>query len=292
MNEFKDKVAVITGAASGIGLAMAKRCAHEGMRVVLADIEESTLFVAEEELKAEGADVLAVLVDVSKAEDVERLARKTIDAYGAVHLLCNNAGVGGVSNIWESTLADWKWILGVNLWGVIHGVRTFIPIMLKQDDECHIVNTASLAGLTSYSGTGVYQTSKHAVVSLSENLHHDLTNQEAKIKVSVLCPGLVNTRIIDSERNRPESLQNEGVDEPPSREEKLALQIWERSLSRGISPEQVADDVFQALREGKFYILTHPKQSHMIQTRMDDILQGRDPTDSLAGTPLSMNQDD
>ena len=175
MKEFKGKVAVITGAASGIGRAIAERCAREGMKVVLADIEEEALSQAEEEMKAEGATVLAALTDVSKAGDVEALAQKTLDTFGAVHLLCNNAGVlPGRDFLWERTLNDWEWVLGVNLWGVIHGTRVFVPVMLEQGTECHIVNTASAAGLLSIPYLGIYNVTKHAVVALTETLHREL----------------------------------------------------------------------------------------------------------------------
>jgi len=285
MKEFKDKVAVITGAASGIGLAIARHCAQQGMKIVLADIEEKALIQAEEEIKEAGADVLAVLTDVSKARDVQVLAQKTLAAFESVHLLCNNAGVSGGASIWESTLADWEWVMGVNLWGVIHGVRTFVPIMLEQHTQGHIVNTASLAGLVSYPG-GIYLITKHAVVALSEALYHNLARQEANIKVSVLCPGLVNTQIMTSERNRPAALQNEPVQEPPSPEDEMRYQAWEQAIQGGMPPQQVADCVFQAIRDEKFYILTHPEHKPMTQLRMEDILQERDPANALAGTGL------
>ena len=198
MNEFNGKVAVITGAASGIGRALADRCVHEGMKAVLADVEVDALAKTEASLKASGATVLAVQTDVSQARDVAALAEKTVEAFGAVHLLCNNAGVGTEAAVWESTLEEWEWVMGVNLWGVIHGVRTFVPVMLAQDTECHIVNTASMAGLISGPGLGAYKVTKHAVVSLSETLHHELGERGAKIRVSVLCPGIVNTRIMES----------------------------------------------------------------------------------------------
>src|SRR5262249_18260593 len=196
MKEFKDKVAVITGAASGIGRAMADRCVQEGMKAVLADVELDRLTKTEASMKASGATVLAVRTDVSQARDVEALAQKTLEVFGAVHLLCNNAGVGTEAAIWESTLAEWEWVLGVNLWGVIHGVRVFVPLMLAQDTECHIVNTASMAGLISGPGLGAYKVAKHAVVTLSETLYHELAEHGANVKVSVLCPGIVNTRIM------------------------------------------------------------------------------------------------
>ena len=203
MKEFKGKVAVITGAASGIGRALADRCVQEGMKVVLADVEVETLAKTEASLKASGATVLAVQTDVSQARDVAALAQKTLEVFGAVHLLCNNAGVGTEAAIWESTLEEWEWVMGVNLWGVIHGVRTFVPLMLAQDTECHIVNTASMAGLISGPGLGAYKVTKHAVVTLSETLYHELAERGARVKVSVLCPGVVNTRIMESARNRP-----------------------------------------------------------------------------------------
>jgi len=183
MKEFKDRTAVITGAASGIGRAIAEQCARESMKVVLADIEEEALSQAEKEMKAAGASVLAVVTDVSKASDVEALAQKTLDAFGAVHLLCNNAGVGVGGCVWECTIEDWKWVLGVNLWGVINGVRVFVPIMLEQDTECHIVNTASGLGLISSPYPGIYKVTKHAIITLSETLYHEMALRGTNIKV-------------------------------------------------------------------------------------------------------------
>ena len=203
MKEFKGKVAVVTGAASGIGRALADRSVQEGMKVVLADVEVEALAKTEAGLKSSGATVLAVPTDVSQARDVAALAQKTLEVFGAVHLLCNNAGVGTEAAIWESTLEEWEWVMGVNLWGVIHGVRAFVPHMLAQDTECHIVNTASMAGLISGPGLGAYKVTKHAVVSLSETLYHELAERGARVGVSVLCPGIVNTRIMESARNRP-----------------------------------------------------------------------------------------
>jgi len=213
VKEFKDKVAVITGAASGIGRGIARRCAQEGMKVVLADIEEKALTQTAREMKAGGASVLAVLTDVSKASDVEVLGQKTLDAFGAVHLLCNNAGVGTGATIWESTLADWEWVIGVNLWGVIHGIRVFVPIMLEQDTECHIVNTASVLGLISSPYMGTYKVTKHGIVTLSETLYQELALRGAKIRVSVLCPMWVNTQLMEAERNRPAELRNDPAEE-------------------------------------------------------------------------------
>jgi NAD(P)-dependent dehydrogenase (short-subunit alcohol dehydrogenase family) len=275
MKDFKDKVAVITGAASGIGRALADRCVQEGMKAVLADVEREPLAKAEASLKASGATVLAVRTDVSRAGDLEALAQKALEAFGAVHLLCNNAGVGTEAAVWESTIAEWEWVIGVNLWGVVHGVRVFVPLMLAQDTECHIVNTASMAGLISGPGLGAYKVTKHGVVTLSETLHHELAERGAKVKVSVLCPGIVNTRIVESERNRPGHL-------PPPEPRGLASGArWEalrRLVPAGMPPAQVADAVFEALRKDRFYILTHPEGKEAIRTRMEDILQERSPT--------------
>jgi NAD(P)-dependent dehydrogenase (short-subunit alcohol dehydrogenase family) len=201
MKDFSGRIAVVTGAASGIGRALAERCAREGMRVVLADVEPGPLAEVEAGLRAGGGTALAVRTDVSQAKDVEALAQKTLDAFGATHLLFNNAGVATSGTVWESSLADWEWVIGVNLWGVIHGVRAFAPIMLAQDAEGHIVNTASLSGLISFPRGGAYAATKHGVVTLSEALHHELAERGERVKVSVLCPGLVQTRIVDCARN-------------------------------------------------------------------------------------------
>jgi NAD(P)-dependent dehydrogenase (short-subunit alcohol dehydrogenase family) len=278
MKEFKGKVAVVTGAASGIGLGLAEACAREGMKVVLADVDEAALDEAERELKDAGAEVLAVRTDVSKAEDVEALARKTLEAFGAVHLLFNNAGVGAGTTVWESTLADWQWVLGVNLWGVIHGVRTFVPLMLEHGDECHVVNTSSAAGLISGPALGVYKVSKHGVVSLSETLYCELAIIKAKIGVSVLCPGGVNTRVMDSARNRPSELRNDSARESTHPAVVQADAMLRQLVEAGIRPSQVADAVFDAVREGRFYVLTHDDWKPLVRQRMNDILLGRNPS--------------
>jgi NAD(P)-dependent dehydrogenase (short-subunit alcohol dehydrogenase family) len=275
MKDFKSRVAVITGAASGIGRALAERCAREGMKVILADVEPGALADAEANLQAAGGTVLAVRTDVSQAKEVEALAQKTLEAFGAVHLLCNNAGVATSGTVvWESSLTDWEWVIGVNLWGVIHGVRSFVPIMLAQDTQCHIVNTASLSGLISFPRGSVYAVTKHGVVTLSESLHHELTERGGKVKVSVLCPGLVRTRIVDCARNRPDRL---AATAPMGPVEAAGWETLRQQVQTGMPPAQVADAVFQAIREERFYILTHPEGKDWIRTRLEDILQERNP---------------
>jgi NAD(P)-dependent dehydrogenase (short-subunit alcohol dehydrogenase family) len=281
MNTFQGQVAVITGAASGIGRALAERCVQEGMKVVLADIEAQALLQTSRELTAQGAQILALQTDVSQAAEVERLAQETFKTYGAVHLLFNNAGVGAGKSAWESPLEDWEWVLGVNLYGVIHGIRSFVPRMLENQTESYIVNTASIAGLTSGPGLSVYMASKHAVVSLTETLYHELTLRGANIRVSVLCPGFVKTNIQDAERNRPAHLQNapdeqEG-EQKLSREEQEGEQILKLAIQKGMSPKLQAEVVFEAIREERFYIYP-PEFKRGIQTRMEDILQLRNPT--------------
>ncbi len=277
MKEFQGKVAVVTGAASGIGRALAEHAAQEGMNVVLADIEEAALQQVSQALEANGTQVLAVKTDVSKAEDVEALAQKTLERFGAVHLLFNNAGVGAGTTTWDSSLDDWKWVLGVNLWGVIHGVHTFVPLMLKQGGEGHIVNTASVAGLTSGPGLGIYKVSKFGVVTLSETLYYELLLTGAPIKVSVLCPGWVKTRVLESERNRPAELRNASpMQLDPTGQ--AFFQMMQQWVETGMPPEKVADIVFQAIREEKFYILSHPEFKVAIEARNEDILQERNPT--------------
>ncbi len=274
MQELRNKVAVITGGASGIGRAYADRALEEGMKIVVADIQPDALEQAERELKNAGADVLALRTDVSKSDQVEALAQRTLDAFGGVHVLFNNAGVGVGGPMWQNTLRDWEWILGVNLWGVIHGIRTFVPIMLAQAAEAHIVNTASMAGLLSTPGLGAYNVTKHGVVTLSETLALDLAAQGAQIKVSVLCPGWVKTRISDSSRNRPTELQNP---ETAPAADTISSDVVRQLVAGGIPAEQVADQVFEAIRSEKFYILTHPDWKPLIQRRTDNIINGRGP---------------
>ncbi len=260
-------VAVITGAASGIGKGLAQRFAAEDMKVVLADVEEGPLTELAANLEAQGADVLIVKTDVSNAAEVENLAHQTLDTFGAVHLLCNNAGVVCSRPIWEHTLADWEWVLGVNLWGVIHGIRAFVPRMLAQGDTCHIVNTASILGLVGGSGEGIYKVSKHGVVVLSETLADELAQKGANIQVHVLCPGWVRTGILESARNRPDTLQN------PDEQWLGGLRNSHDKMEAGLSPAEVADQVYNAIQNGTFYIHTHPKHKAWIRERMARILE-------------------
>jgi NAD(P)-dependent dehydrogenase (short-subunit alcohol dehydrogenase family) len=280
MKEFRDKVAVITGGASGLGRAMAERFAREGMRIVLADVEPGALAKAEAEMKAAGAQVLSALTDVSKAADVEALAKRTLAAFGAVHLVANNAGVAPLGNAWENSVADWEWTLGVNLWGVIHGVRVFTPIMLAQDSDAHIVNTASVSGLISPPGSAMYNVTKHAVVTLSETLYHDLALKRSRIGCSVLCPAYVPTGIVDSERNRPAQLQNPAHEKTAEQQAREAM-LRKAVTSGRLSAADVAQKVYEAVRDGHFYILTHPRIKPSIQWRLEDILQDRNPTNPM-----------
>lgn len=261
------RVAVITGAASGIGRGMTERFAAEGMAVVLADIEEEPLAKLEQDLKTKGATVLAIRTDVSNADDVENLAVQTYDAYGAVHILCNNAGVVCSRPIWEHTIADWEWVLGVNLWGVIHGIRTFVPRMLSQETECHIVNTASILGLVRAPGEGIYKVSKHAVVALSETLADELELKGSQIQVHVLCPGWVRTGILNSSRNRPNGEFNHHNRNITDNRNVRA------EMEAGMSPSEVADHVYNAIHNGTFYIHTHPEHKAWVQKRMEEILR-------------------
>ena len=275
MKEFQGKVAVITGGASGIGRAMAERFAEEGMRIVIADVETAALEKATSEMKAEGAEITSVLCDVSKKEDVERLAAEAVNAYGTVHILCNNAGVGMTGFTWEIPLDDWEWVMGVNLWGVVYGIHYFMPIMLKNGDPCHIVNTASMAGLTNGPNMAPYYTTKNGVVSVSETLYKEIEMIQANVGVSVLCPGWVNTRIHESDRNRP-------TGPVPVDEDNMVAQQYremvEQFLKKGLTPQEVAQTTLEAIQNEKFYILPHSHWKPIIETRMQDILEDRNPT--------------
>ncbi len=277
MQDLDNKVAVITGAASGIGRGMAESFAAAGMKVVLSDVEAGALQTTTRLLREAGADVHAVLADVSKPDEVQALAAATLQKYGAVHVLCNNAGVAaGAMPSWTSTLGDWQWIIGVNLMGVVHGVRSFLPIMIEQGTPAHIVNTASMAGLTPVVTNALYATTKFGVVALSESLHFELQQGGHLPKVSVLCPGFVNTNIMEARRNRPAAAD---ISPPADTATSAALREWMAGqLEQGLSPRVVGDQVLAAIREERFYILTHPQWNEHVEHRMRHILSGSNPT--------------
>ncbi len=281
MKEFRGRVAVVTGAASGIGQALAASFAGEGMRVVLADIEPGALAAAERELKRAGCETLAVETDVSRAEQVEALARRTLDAFGAVHIVCNNAGVFAGGLCWEAPLADYDWVLGVNMWGVIHGIRSFLPILLAQGGEGHLVNTASMAALTTLPYAGIYHMSKHAVLALSECLHHELVLRGSQVRVSALCPELVATRIDTAERNRPAHLRSEPAAGP---EGELVRQAIAAGVAKGIPPARIAERVLDAIREQRFYVLSEDSWRRSSEVRCEDVRLGRNPTLAVPGS--------
>jgi len=280
MKDFRGKIAVVTGAASGIGHALVERFAAEGMKVVLADVDEAALNEVSKSIEATGAATLAVPTDVSKAEDVDALALRTMQAFGGVHVVCNNAGVlkGGCS--WETPIEDYEWHLGVNTWGVIHGLRSFMPILIRQDVEAAIVNTSSVAGITCAPYTAAYCLSKHAVVALSECLYHELALMGSKVKVSVLCPMAVVTDIDKSERHRPQRWKV--ASEEASDIVDLVQKGLTAQLSTGIMPQAMADKIIQAIREERFYIFSDEGDHNIfrqnINTRLDDIREGRNPT--------------
>ena len=288
MREFEGKVAVVTGAASGIGRGLAERFAAEGMKVVLADVEDEALDVAVRELRQQEYDVLGVRTDVSSAQSVEDLAKRALEAYGKVHILCNNAGVAaGAPSTWEYTIEDWDWVLGVNLMGVVHGLRSFVPLMLDQDEEGHIVNTASVWGLVSRGGA-LYGVSKFAVVRLTEGLYYDLEARNAKVKCSVLCPGAIATRIAVSARNRPATLrEREANPEEEAAEAARREGVIQRWQEFGMPPNEVAEIVLEAIKEERFYILTHPGVLDGVRLRMEDILEQRNPSPQDAPLRLS-----
>jgi NAD(P)-dependent dehydrogenase (short-subunit alcohol dehydrogenase family) len=281
MKDLKGKVAVVTGAASGIGRAMAERFAREGMKVVLADLEQGPLAEAREAVAKTAGAAIAVQVDVSKPDQVDALARSTFEAFGTAHVVCNNAGIGAGGLMWQVPLADWSWILSVNLMGVVHGVRAFVPRMIEQG-EGHVVNTASIAGLIAGPGMGAYCATKHAVVAMSECLHHELDMVTGgKVKVSVLCPGWVKTRIADSGRNRPGGAPS--APQERSQQEQMMESMIRAAVESGIPPEVVADKVCAAIAEEKFWILTHSRTKKTVETRMRTILDDTLPVLEVPG---------
>ncbi len=294
MDHLTEKVAVVTGAASGIGLAMARAFVDEGMKVVLADVEEKALGEAAAGF-GEGAEIEAVMCDVRDGDAVESLRDRALSRFGSVHVVCNNAGVSAGGPVWEQTVEDWEWVLGVNLWGVVHGIRAFTPLMIEQG-EGHIVNTASMAGLTSPPFMGVYNVSKHAVVTLSETLFADLAMAGAAgVGVSVLCPGWVRTRIHEADRNRPPAPEAqaqagavleaaEAAAQDPDADALAMREFISQVIASGLDPADVAAMVVDAITTRRFYILTHPEWNPMISARVDRIIAGKNP--ALGSLPV------
>lgn len=265
MKDFKGKVAVVTGAASGIGRATATRFAEEGMKVVLADIEEPALEGVVSELKGAGHDVIGMPTDVSKWEAIQALANKTMETYGTVHVVHNNAGVVVSGPVEELSLADWEWVLGVDLWSVIYGIKAFVPL-IKQAGEGHIVNTASTAGLQSASGIGPYNVSKFGVVALTETLRQELEAAKSPVSASVLCPGAINTQIVQSKRNR--SAESAGEHQASAVEDAFEKNAGALLREQGMDPSEVADMVVNAIRKDDFWIITHPDWKGVMKQRV------------------------
>jgi NAD(P)-dependent dehydrogenase (short-subunit alcohol dehydrogenase family) len=289
ITDFKNKTAVLTGAGSGFGLECARLGAQLGMNLVLADVQQDALDKAADEISARGAQVLPFKLDVSKADQVEALGAATFERFGAPHFVFNNAGVGSGGLIWENTLKDWEWVVGVNIMGVAHGVRVFTPMMLeaaKKDPsyQGHIVNTASMAGLLNAPNMGVYNVSKHAVVALSETLYQDLRLVTDQVSASVLCPFFVPTGISQSHRNRPEEFKQRGI--KPTQSQLIGQAMSDKAVSSGkVSAADVAQMVFDAVAADRFYIYSHPKAINSVQTRLEDIMLARNPTNPFAHKP-------
>ncbi len=288
MNSMSGGVAVITGAGSGFGLEASRIAAARGMKVVMADVQAEALERAAAEVGAAGAQVLPFRLDVSKAEQVQALADATLARFGTPNFVFNNAGVGAGGLIWEHTLKDWEWVVGVNLMGVAHGVRVFTPLMLRAAEadagwRGHIVNTASMAGMLNAPNMGVYNVTKHAVVSMSETLYQDLSLVTEQVHAHVLCPYFVPTGIHLSHRNRPAEMKD-GV--RPTKSQLVAQAMSEQAVTRGkVTAAEVAAMVFSAMDEGRFYVFSHPKSLSGVQTRLEDVVQLRNPSDPFAGKP-------
>ncbi len=279
MDDFSGRVAVVTGAAGGIGNALARQFAERGMKVVMADIGEESLGEAEQALRSGGAEVLGVVTDVSDAESVESLARRAVERFGGVHIVCNNAGVGGAdgSPAWSLPLTEWEWVLGVNFYGVLHGMRSFLPMMVEAGVG-HMVNTASFAGLRPTPTLAPYAASKHAVVALTETAFHELRAMQSPVGISVLCPAPVATNIADSYRNRPERFGGGAV---PDADQQEFVDFLRAVLAQGLPPDFVADCVLEAIVENRFWILTHDDTRRVVIERAAIIAEGRDPVPGM-----------
>jgi NAD(P)-dependent dehydrogenase (short-subunit alcohol dehydrogenase family) len=281
MRDLAGKVAVVTGAASGIGLALSRRLGADGMRVMMADIEEPALAAAARSLQAEGIETVTALTDVSDPDSVEALARATLDHFGAVHVVCNNAGVAGGGPAWQIPLPAWNWIVGVNLFGIVHGMRSFVPHLIAQG-EGHVVNTASIAGLLAGPWLSAYNATKHAAVAVSESLYHELAALGSPVGVSVLCPGFVRTRIGEADRNWPAS-----YGPLPTAQDSLGSedvrQAVTAAIENGLDPAVIADAVRAAILGGRFWILTHPELNDAVLGRYSDAVHGRNPHSAILG---------
>lgn len=287
ITDFKGKTAVLTGAGSGFGLECARLGALLGMKLVLIDVQQDALDRTSAEARAEGAEVASFKLDVSSAQQMQAMSQAVFERFGAPHFVFNNAGVASGGLVWENTVSDWEWVLGVNLWGVIHGVRLFTPMMLEaaaQDPgwQGHIVNTASMAGLLNPPNMGAYNVSKHAVVSLSETLYQDLRLVTGQVGASVLCPYFVPTGISQSQRNRPAGL----AEERPTRSQLIGQAMTDKAVGSGkVTAAQVAQSVFDAMAADQFYIFSHLKALGNVQNRMQSILKQANPADPFAERP-------
>ena len=288
MDPLDGRVAVITGAASGLGLALARLAWSSGMSIVLADVQREALARATAEFGGEGARLACLQVDVSRDEQVRSLAEFACERFGRVNLLVNNAGVGGGGYVWEASAAEWAWVLGVNLLGAAHGIRHFVPRMLAAEadgEPGHVVNVASVAGWLCAPLMGVYNASKHAVVALTETLHHDLRLSGSAIGTTLVCPAFFPTAIAQSSRNRPPELQDP---QPPTASQLQAQQAMEHAVASGrIDAARVAEMVFDAVRAGRFYVFTHPKIVPSIDARFRAVIDAGAPADPYAGKPQS-----
>jgi NAD(P)-dependent dehydrogenase (short-subunit alcohol dehydrogenase family) len=277
MKDFDNKTAVVTGGANGIGRAMGELFLSRGINVVLADVEEAALDKTVSELTAQGGNCIGVRTDVSKADEVQALADRAVSEYSGIHIACSNAGVFAGGLLWEESLADYQWQMDVNLWGVIHGIRSFVPVMKEQGTDCHLVNTASMAALTAMPYSGIYHMTKHAVLALSESLYHELSFHAPNIGVSVLCPEAINTGIGNSERNRPANYSSAG-DIVETDERAMVSQALSDSTAAGIGPDVMAQRVLDAIVENRFYILSDEAWRTAANIRLDDVREGRNPT--------------
>jgi NAD(P)-dependent dehydrogenase (short-subunit alcohol dehydrogenase family) len=286
MQDFAGRVAVITGAGGGFGRAFARHAAALGMKLALADVQAESLAATVDELRQQGATVFGEAIDVARSEAVAHLAERTYAEYGAAHLLFNNAGVGCGGYVWENDEADWQWVLGVNLMGVVHGLRHFVSRMRAaeaQGERAHIVNTASVAGWIAPPLMGVYSVSKHAVVALSETLHHDLRLAGSRIGVTCLCPAFVRTGIAEAERSRPRALARRSA---PTASMRLAQAALQKAVAAGrTSAAEVARQTFDAIRSGRFYVFTHPQILPAVRERFEHALAGLPPADPYASRP-------